>query len=210
MLAGTLDEPSAKAVLARMGIAVPRSARVTGDPLPAARAIGYPLVVKAVGIPHKSSHGGVVVGVASDEALLAAVAAVREGPRRAGFTVEAVLLEEMVAGVEFLIGAKAGNPPTVIFGLGGVNTEALDDIAVALAPVGLEEARAMTGRLRASRLLGPFRGRGALDVGAVAEAIVRVSQLIARHGDRLAEIDINPLLVGEHGCVAADCLLVAR
>lgn len=210
LLAGALDEPAAKAVLARIGVAVPRSAVVTGNPIPAARELGYPLVVKAVGVPHKSSHGGVVVGVASDEALIAAVAAVREGPRRAGFAVEAVLLEEMVRGVEFLIGARAGSPPTVVFGLGGVNTEALGDVAVEVAPVGPAEARAMTARLRSARLLGPFRGRGALDVDAVADAIVKVSQLIAAHGDRIAELDINPLLVREQGCVAADCLMVAR
>ena len=212
LLAGPLDEPGAKAVLARIGVAVPRSAVVAGDadPVAAARALGYPLAVKAVGVPHKSSHGGVVVGVASDEALIAAVAAVREGPRRAGFTVEAVLLEEMARGVEFLIGARAGSPPTIVFGLGGVNTEALGDVAVEVAPVGPAEARAMTARLRSARLLGPFRGRGPLDVDAVADAIVRVSQLIAAHGDRIAELDINPLLVGERGCVAADCLIVAR
>ena len=89
-------------------------------------------------------------------------------------------------------------------------TEALGDVAVEVAPVGRDEARAMTSRLRSARLLGPFRGRGALDVDAVADAIVKVSQLIARHGDRIAELDINPLVVGERGYMAADCLIVAR
>jgi acyl-CoA synthetase (NDP forming) len=214
MLARPLDEPAAKAILAGIGVSVPRSVvvRSGSDPVAAARRIGYPVVVKAVGVPHKSSHGGVVAGVGSDAELECAVAAVREGPRRAGFDVTCVLIEEMVAGAEFFIGAKGGDPPTVVFGLGGVNAEALADFALALAPVGPEEARAMAEGLRSARLLGSFRGRPPRDVGAVVDAVVRVSHLVARHRDRIAELDINPLIVREagRGCVAADCLVVTR
>lgn len=214
LLSGPVDEPTAKAVLARVGLTVPRAAVVhdAEHAVAAARELGYPVAVKAVGVPHKSSHGGVVVGVASDAAVRAAVAAVREGPRRDGFAVTAVLVEEMVAGEEFLIGAKAGPPPSVVFGLGGVWAEVLQDVAVALAPVGADEARTMVDSLRSAALLGPFRGRPALDVDAATAAIVRVSHLIAAHGDQIAEMDVNPLIVREAGagCVAADCLIVTQ
>jgi len=114
-----------------------------------------------------------------------------------------VLVEEMVSGVEFFIGGRGGHVPTVLFGLGGVNTEALKDVAVALAPVGPNDARAMAHSLRAA-------ARPPRDVDALVDAIVRVSQLVAGCSDKLSEIDINPLISREVGCVAADCLVVAR
>ena len=113
--------------------------------------------------------------------------------------------------VELIVGGR--NDPTfgpiVVAGFGGVLTEALGDVATRLAPVDAEEARAMLGELRGAALLGPFRGRPAVDVAAVAAVISQVSQVLIELPE-IREIDLNPVLVGAagDGCVTVDALAV--
>jgi acetate---CoA ligase (ADP-forming) len=113
--------------------------------------------------------------------------------------------------VELFVGGR-NDPlfgPVVVAGLGGVLAEALQDVSTRLAPVDAGAARAMLGALRGAALLGPFRGRPAIDVAAAAEVIARVSQLLVELPE-LREVDLNPLLVGAEGdgCVAVDGLAV--
>ena len=100
--------------------------------------------------------------------------------------------------------------PTVAFGLGGVFTELLKDVTHRFAPFDAETAREMIGEIKGAPLLTGYRGRPALDVGALADALARVSWLIADHADRIAELDVNPLFVREQGVVAADALIVLK
>jgi acetate---CoA ligase (ADP-forming) len=126
-----------------------------------------------------------------------------------------VLACEMVTdGVEMLLGVTADPVfgPTVALGLGGVAAEALRDVAYRVAPFDEAEAHAMIAELRGARLLGPFRGRPAADVDALARAVARVSQAAWSLRGRLAELDINPLFVRPRGkgVVAGDALVVLR
>jgi succinyl-CoA synthetase beta subunit len=99
--------------------------------------------------------------------------------------------------------------PVVTFGLGGVLVELLQDTVCALAPVSLDEARAMIGRIKTAPLLTGYRGGPAHDVEALASAIVGVSAFAARHGDHLRSLEINPLRVmpGSGGVVALDAVI---
>jgi len=96
--------------------------------------------------------------------------------------------------------------PVVMVGLGGIAVEILKDVALAPAPVSVERARAILAALRAAPLLTGARGRPPLDVAAVADAVVRVSWLAADLGPRLAELEVNPLIVRRQGegAVAVD------
>ena len=96
--------------------------------------------------------------------------------------------------------------------MGGILAEALHDVTHRVAPFDRDEAHRMIGELRASRIFGGVRGRPPSDVDALADVLVRVSQLAWQERGRIAEIDINPLMVQPKGLgvVAADALVVLR
>ena len=120
----------------------------------------------------------------------------------------------MAAGLEVIVGAL-NDPvfgPVVVFGLGGVYTELLQDVTHGFAPFDVAAAKEMISEIKGSALLNGFRGQPALDIDALADTLSRVSLLIADHADRIAEIDINPLFVrpAGQGVVAADALIVLK
>jgi acetate---CoA ligase (ADP-forming) len=208
-VAGVLLEPDARELLAAYGIAVPPS-RVVATPAAAAEAapaLGGRLALKLVSpqLLHKSDAGGVQLDVAAEHAaeayraLAARASALGIAPARA-------LVTPMIAGgLESVVGAFRDPQfgPVVMFGLGGVDVEALADVAFRVAPVDADEARAMTAVIRGHRLLGAVRGRPPRDVEAAADVIVRVSELIADL-DAVAELDVNPLFLLERGAAVAD------
>jgi hypothetical protein len=115
----------------------------------------------------------------------------------------------LTGGVELIAGAR-WEPrfgPLVLVGLGGVFTETLDDVAVALAPVGTAEAEAMLRSLRGAPLLLGARGRPPVDVRACAEAVAALSRVAAAHPE-LTELEVNPLLALPSGALALDARAV--
>ena len=126
--------------------------------------------------------------------------------------IEGVLVSEMASGLEVLIGVvnDPGFGPTVALGLGGVLTEVLRDVTYRIAPFGIEDARDMIGELKGARLFAGYRGQPAVDTEALAHMLVQVSAMAYAMKDRLAEMDINPVFVGQQGAVAADALIVLK
>jgi acyl-CoA synthetase (NDP forming) len=171
----------------------------------AASDLGFPVAVKAVGLEHKSDAGGVALGVSSDAELDAVVQDFLERFPGTGLSVESMA----PSGVELLVGAVRDRRfgPVVLAGFGGIYTEVLSDTAVALAPVSTAEAEELILSLRASPLLLGARGRPALDVGAAAEALALLSRVAARHR-RIAELEVNPLLVAREGVYGLDARMV--
>jgi len=200
---------AARRVLEDAGIVFAPSRLVNdaGQAIAAARELGYPVVLKAVAIEHKSDVGGVVLGIAGEAALERAVSdlQVRLGPQE--MAVEAML--ERTGGVELLVGAHRDVRfgPVTLVGLGGVHTEVLSDVAAALAPVTEEQAWGLIGSLRGAPLLLGRRGSPALDVGAAAAAVVALSKVAASR-PAISEIEINPLLVRRSGAYGLDARLV--
>jgi acyl-CoA synthetase (NDP forming) len=214
-----LSEGQSKELLAAIGVAAPASRLVNSldEAVTAARAIGYPVVLKvdSPDIPHKTEAGGVALNVDSDAAvreryaaILANARAYAPAARIHGVSVQ----EQIVDGVEVLLGAHQDPAfgPVLSVGLGGVLTEVLGDVAHALPPLDAAQAATLLQRLRGRRLLGAFRGRPARDIAALAEAIARLSSLVAALGPDLAELDINPLFVlpEGRGVRIGDALLV--
>ena len=216
--AATLSEAESKDVLAAYGIAVTREAFVPeGASLLAKVAkLSPPFAVKVVSrdIAHKSDVGGVKLGLGD---VLGAEDAAREvvaNARRAkpDAKIDGVLVAEMAAGLEVLIGVvnDPGFGPTVALGLGGVLTEVLRDVTYRIAPFGIEDARDMIGELKGARLFEGYRGQPAVDTEALAKMLVQVAAMAFQMKDRLAEMDINPVFVGPKGAVAADALVVLK
>ncbi|GAB3874002.1 hypothetical protein GCM10029964_015250 [Kibdelosporangium lantanae] len=113
--------------------------------------------------------------------------------------------------VEMIVGARQDPAfgPGVVVGAGGVLTELLQDTTLELAPVDAPTALAMVRRLRCASLLDGWRGRSGVDIDALVDVIVRVSELIASRPD-IAEIELNPVRVAASGVLAVDALVVAR
>jgi acetyltransferase len=126
--------------------------------------------------------------------------------------VRGVLVEPQAqAGIELIVGAKrdAQYGPLVLVGLGGILAEALDDVAVRLAPVSSFDALAMIKDLRGAAILEGRRGRPAADLEAVADLIVALGRAITDHPD-WREVDLNPVIVGAKGALAVDALIVVE
>jgi acyl-CoA synthetase (NDP forming) len=206
-----LDEWEAKAVFSAYGIPVPAGAFVTDEAsaVQAATSIGGRVVMKgmATGIHHKTEAGLVVLGVESPEAVASTYRLLEE---RAQGALQGVIVEQMVAGNrEFMVGLKRDDifGPVVAFGLGGVLTEALGDVALAVAPMTDADAEELPDLIRAKKLLGPFRGYPPVDRSQLSAIIKAVGQIALDH-PQVAEIDVNPLLVEGGRPVAADALII--
>ncbi|MBT6094048.1 MAG: acetate--CoA ligase family protein [Rhodospirillaceae bacterium] len=202
-----LSEFEAKRLLADYGVPVCREVLVNSAEAAclAAAEIGYPVVLKACapGLAHKTEHGLVEIGIAG-EVEVANIA------KRLLKETSEVLVQEMIRGErEFMLGMKRDLQygPCVSFGLGGVFAEAFGDVAIALAPVGENEAAALLDGIRGVGILGPYRGMPAVDRSTLVRAIVGLGQLALDHPD-ITEIDINPLIVNGANPVAVDALVV--
>jgi acetate---CoA ligase (ADP-forming) len=182
-------------------VATPEEAAAAADEL------GYPVALKALGLLHKSDAGGVVLGLGDDTALRRAAADLGERLGSPALSVER--MAPVGEGVELLVGARWDRRfgPVVLIGLGGLFTEVLSDVAVALAPVDAAKAERLLLSLRAAPLLRGARGRAPLDVAAAAAAVERLSHVAASHPE-IAEIEVNPLLVATDGAVGLDARVV--
>ena len=212
----TWDEVRSKAALAAIGVPVPRGRLLSlteletlcGDEtalLPAP----FPLVLKAAGadLAHKTELGGVVLGLSSRAALLAAA------HRMAGLG-GTFLIEEMVGGtVAELIVGIGRDPQFGLFmtlGAGGIFVELLRQVEQVLLPASRTEIEAALARLPLYGVLAGYRGRAGCDMPALVDAIGAVAAFAITHGDRLEELDVNPLLALPGGAVAVDALIRMR
>ena len=195
----------ARRLLADAGVpfAAARTVASAAEAAVAAAELGYPVALKALGPLHKSDAGGVALGLAGAAPLVAAFEDMRARLAPPAFSVEA--MAPVAAGVELLIGARwdARFGPVALAGLGGLYTEVLRDVSVALAPVDEERARAMILSLRGAPLLQGARGRPPMDVGAAANALAALSRAAAEHPE-IAALEVNPLLALPEGALGLD------
>jgi acetate---CoA ligase (ADP-forming) len=217
---GALNELDSLALLHEAGLPVlPAQAAADADAaVAAAQRLGYPVVLKLLSaeVLHKSDVGGVRLNLRDADAVRAAHADIlAEAARLApGARIDGVLVAPMLAepGVECILGVQRDPAygPVVMVGLGGVLVEVHRDVSFRIAPFGRNDALAMIDELRGRRLLDVHRGRAAVDLGALADALVALSRLAVSAGDTLDSIDINPFVVLPRGAVALDAVVMGR
>jgi acyl-CoA synthetase (NDP forming) len=212
---GLLGERETKQLLASYGIPVVEEALAESPEEAAelARRFGGRVAIKAEadGLLHKSDSGAVRLNVTPEDAPAAFAEVVAAAQAAGAGTVRGAVVQPMAApGLELLAGVKDDPQfgPVVAVGLGGVTSEALDDVVVELAPLTHAHALSMLERLRGAALLGPFRGAEPRDVDAVANVLVALGRLAADAGGRLRELDCNPVVAYAEGCLVLDAVAV--
>jgi len=199
---------------AGLPVAENRLAATAEEAAAAADALGYPVVLKvsSATIQHKSDVGGVRLGLKDQAAVRAAFdAIVRSVAEKApGQPVDGVLVAPMLSGgVETLMGT-VNDPvfgPVVVFGLGGILVEVLHDVAMRIAPFGTDEAHRMLREIKGFKVLEGVRGQPPADLDALARTLAQLSAYAAQERDRIASIDLNPVLARPDGCIALDALV---
>ncbi|MBE7185608.1 MAG: acetate--CoA ligase family protein [Methylobacterium mesophilicum] len=207
----TLSESAAKSLLRVAGIPVPPGLEA-GTPeaaVSAARVLGLPVVVKALGIAHKSEAQAVRLDLQTERA-------VREAADQLDGLGTGLYVERMIAGdvAELIVGITR-DPifgPVMTLGTGGVLVELLKDTATLLLPSSRDAVEQALRGLRLFPLLDGYRGRPKADLVAALDAIEAIASFALRQRDEIEELDINPLIVcrENQGAWAADALLVMR
>jgi acyl-CoA synthetase (NDP forming) len=204
--------------LVRYGIALPKSEAVTSaaEAVTAAERIGFPVALKirSPDILHKTEAGGVALDLRSREAVQTAADALVTTARaaRPDARIDGFLVQEMVAGVEAIVGARS-DPlygPMLLVGAGGVLVELAEDATLRMLPVTAAEVAGMIDGLKLARLLAGFRGRTAADRAALQAAALAVGQFFLDHRTKIEDIEINPLMVRATGAVAVDVRVIWR
>jgi acyl-CoA synthetase (NDP forming) len=212
------DEPVAsgdytvvRSVLADAGVSFPAAALVTSDgelaDLLAAGTIGFPLVMKAMGLLHKSDAGGVLLGITDAETACVAYRDLVQ--RLAPPAVSVERMADSTDAVEVIVGCT-WDPrfgPVLMVGLGGVFTEVMQDVAFALAPVSRDTARSLLLSLRSAPILAGIRGRKPVDLDALVDVVVAVADAGARHRE-WGELEVNPVIASPSGAIAVDARAV--
>ncbi|MGN7749992.1 acetate--CoA ligase family protein [Sinorhizobium sp. 22678] len=207
----TLSEAEAKAELAAAGVIVPggRSAATVEEAAAAAQALGFPVVLKGLGVAHKTEAGAVKVNLTSRQEVITAargMAAVASG----------YLVEKMIARpvAELIVGAMrdAVAGPVLTIGAGGILVELLEDSAILTLPVTKEMIRDAIAGLKIAKLLDGYRGNPKGDIAALTGTVAAAASYVVANASKLEELDINPIMVlpDGHGAVAADALIRRR
>ena len=215
-----LSEHHSKGLIAKWGVPITRESLVQNadDAVAAADEIGYPVAMKAdvINLPHKTDAGLVMLGLKDGAAVREAFDMLKSNAAQAGAVGEGlngISVQEMIVdGVEVIVGVSYDSQlgATILFGSGGVMVEVYNDVALRLCPIDKSDALEMIADVKGARLLEGFRGRPAADIDALADTLVRVSQMAAQLDGSLAELDINPLMVlpKGQGVKAADAIAV--
>jgi acetyl-CoA synthetase (ADP-forming) len=206
-----LSEHESKEFLASYGIPATREILINGpsELMRACTEIGYPLVLKGCSpqLSHKTERGAVKVDIRSDDEALKAFTEIKKSmdSQEGG-----VLVQELVTGKRELMAGLTRDPqfgPCVMFGLGGIFTEILKDVAFRVAPLEPRDAMDMMTQIRGRRILEATRGMEAVDLEAMASILITVGR-IGLDNPRIEEIDINPLIIRNGRPVAVDALVV--
>jgi len=175
----------------------------------AADEIGYPLVLKALGIAHKTESNAVRLNLRSNEAVAAAALSLLE-------LSDALYLESMVesALAELIVGITRDPQFGLVLtiGSGGILVEIMQDSRTLLVPASRNDIETLLGELKSAPLFAGYRGRPKADLEAAVEAILAIQNYAMAEADKLLELDVNPLLICAEGSgvFAADALIVLQ
>jgi len=206
------------ATLARYGITLPKSREVAtaAEAAEAAREIGFPVVLKirSADILHKTEAGGVALNLRDAADVQAAAERLTVAAKKAypNARIDGFLVQEMASGIEAIVGARsdAMYGPMLLIGAGGILVELAKDAALRMLPVNAADVTQMVDGLKLSKLLAGYRGRPAADRAALEKTALALGKFFLDHRAKIADIEVNPLMVRENGAVAVDVRVLWR
>ncbi len=211
-----LLEHEAKAICMEYDIPVTafRVAKTEEETLKFANDIGYPVVLKIVSpdILHKSDVGGVIINLKNPEEVKDAHRKILSNVKKhkADAEIVGILVQEMAPkSTEVIIGATKDPQfgPALMFGLGGVFVEILEDVTFRIAPITEQDAREMITEVKAYPLLKGYRGQPPADVDTIVSILLKTSKLVTDHQE-IKELDLNPIMVYEKGAKTVDARII--
>ncbi len=208
---GWILEPDAKQIMHAEGLAIPRfvCAETAKEARDFAHTIGYPVVAKIVSptVMHKSDVHGVEIGIDTDEELTRAFERYSTTEQFHG-----MLVEEMIYGIELIIGASIDYQfgPMIVMGLGGTAVEIYGDVSLRMAPLVENDVLSMVQGLKGRPLLEGYRGSNSVNMGELTRLLIRFSDLVMKLEPSIDSIDLNPVLCTVDSCIIADARIVLK
>jgi succinyl-CoA synthetase beta subunit len=208
---GWVMEPEAKRMLSLAGLSIPRFrwAKDEKEVAPFADEIGYPLVAKIVSpkVVHKSDTKGVVVGIETQRELMEVYKRFSQAEAFSG-----MLIEEMVSGIELIVGAKMDDQfgAIILLGMGGTSAEIYRDVSLRMAPLSPVDIASMVKCLKAHELLEGYRGSDPIHFGELAKTLETFSTFVMDLQEEIESIDLNPVMCSSTRCVVADARIMLR
>ena len=216
---GMLTESEAKQLLAAYGIPVNPTETATDEnaAIRLANQIGFPVALKihSVDISHKTDVGGIVLDIRDENGVREAFTQIIRNVKgaRPDVRIEGVTVQKMLSrsDYELIVGAKKDRDfgPVLLFGMGGIYTEVINDRALALPPINRLLAKRLIEGTKISRVLQGYRNLSGVNLLLLEEILIRLSQLVTDFSE-IEEIDINPLIAGHTEIVAADARVVVK
>lgn len=183
----------------------------------AADQLGYPIVLKVVSpdILHKTDAGCVQIGIKNETELYAAWNKITLSAKdyKSDAAIHGLLVQKMAPpGIEIIIGVKNDEQfgPVIMFGLGGILVEVLEDVSLRLLPLTRQEVSAMIRETKAYKVLEGVRGKPPSDIDALLDVLVNISKFIEEFPREIAELDLNPFFVYNKGGIAVDALITLK
>jgi acetate---CoA ligase (ADP-forming) subunit beta len=209
----TLSEYESKQFLASYQIPIVQEMQVTNEAflIQAVEKVGYPIVLKGCSfdIFHKMEKNLISVNIRNEnEALIA----FKKISSRMNGTESSILVQEMVKGRQELVIGLINDPhfgPCVMFGVGGIFTEILNDVSFRVAPLNPYDALDMINEIKGHKILGAVRGMEAVDINILTDILITIGK-IGMENENIKEIDINPLIISGNKPVAVDALVVLK
>ncbi|MFX0041296.1 MAG: acetate--CoA ligase family protein [Candidatus Hodarchaeota archaeon] len=209
-----LTEFESKELIKEIGISIPSQKLTTSidETRGAAEEIGFPLVLKLIAedIVHKSDTGAVKLNIKNKEELEAAYEDLMNLPsqKEKKISVQKMADEPIT---ELIIGmtTDAQFGPALMFGIGGILVELLEDVSFRIAPITEYDANEMIHEIKGFPILDGYRGKPKADINAIVNTLLKISELVIKH-EEINEMDLNPVFIYENGLICVDARIILK
>ncbi|MFX1317276.1 MAG: acetate--CoA ligase family protein [Promethearchaeota archaeon] len=209
-----LTEFESKELIQEIGISIPaqKSTTTIDETITAAEDIGYPIVLKLIAedIVHKSDTGAVKLNIKNKEELTQAYNDLMKiiSLKEKHISVQKMADEPIT---ELIIGmtTDAQFGPALMFGIGGILVELLEDVSFRIAPITEYDAKEMIHEIKGFPILDGYRGKPKADIDAIVDALLKISDFVIKH-EEINEMDLNPIFIYEKGLICVDARIILK
>jgi len=209
-----LTEFESKNLLKEIGIAIPDQELATTkeETISTAKKIGFPVVLKlmAEDIVHKSDTGAVKLNIKNEDETAQAYDELMKIPSQSEKSISVQkMADEPIT--ELIIGmtTDAQFGPALMFGIGGILVELLEDVSFRIAPITEYDAREQIHEIKGFPILDGYRGKPKADIDAIVKTLLKVSDLVTKY-EEINEMDLNPVFIYEKGLICVDARIILK